>query len=841
MYRPSLSYYGALDGMREKETKKNNMLCTSRQIPELLAPAGSQEMLVAAIAAGADAVYLSGKQYGARSFAQNFDEKELCTVIKYAHLHGVRVYVTVNTLMHDAELASIEAYLLFLAQVGADAVIVQDIGVLSLARSIVPTLQVHASTQMSIHTIAGALWAKKHGCTRVILARELSKRDITAISTHPDLADIGIEIFGHGALCFAYSGQCLLSSVMGGRSGNRGTCAQPCRKRYHMVPAHLDRWGRPCPIHDTTAEGSYLLSTRDLCIYPALDCFLTIPIVSIKIEGRMRSPKYVATVVSIYRHALDTLARGSFPVSQEDELALRLAYSRDFTIGYGADAPPSSIMQPVHMKHPGNSGIYIGTIQSVDSKNIAYIKQIGEIELIHGDGLSIYSTHDTYGTTLTTKPRIRDGHLEIPVPKEARPGDTISLTSRPEIMSRYESLITEHHTRPRHVHHINAMVTIHPSGSLDINATLITPHHTLSFSYESKQKLLPAQKHELKGEDLQKQIQRSKNTPFQIHSTIVCPPGLFAPIKIQNEIRRELLSYATESLHHAYERSLPYLSERTDSKTTPSRSRQNTQIIVLQSEYTKVKTEATHLRYISWHALRTCLHSDFNSDTHDMKSLGVSLPVMTPDSDLALMEEDFSLFTGLGITKYLVHTLGQAEWIRSHVPHAWIAGYLGLNITNQNSISMLEEYSFLTLSGELSGEQIQKLSRYSTVPLAVVVQGTMGIGVTKNFQSIPWSTAPAFALQDAKKCLFRVLPDGTHETIIYNTDELTLIDQVSKLVSWGIEYLIIDARGRSAAYVEQMLFLYTQAVRGADPVLLMPTLQQIVLGRCTIGAWNRGL
>jgi putative protease len=653
---------------------------------------------------------------------------------------------------------------------------------------------------------------------------------------------MGIEIFGHGALCFAYSGQCLLSSVMGGRSGNRGACAQPCRKRYHMVPIHLDKWGRPCPIHEKTAEGSYLLSPRDLCIYPVLDTFLTTPITSIKIEGRMRSPKYVATVVSIYRHALDRVAHDSFSLSQEDECALRLAYSRDFTIGYGADAPPSSIMQPVHMKHPGNSGIYIGTIQRIDSKNIAYIKQIGEIELIHGDGLSICSTHETYGTTLTTKPRVRGGHLEIPVPKEARQGDTISLTNRPEITRRYESVITEHQKRPRQVHHIKAMVTIHPSGSLDIDATLITPHHTLSFSYQSTQKLLPAQKHEMKGEELKEQIQKTKNTPFQIIPTIICPPGLFAPIKMQNEIRRELLSYAIEKLHQAYERSSPHTKEKTDIKTSPSRTREKPQIIVLQSEYIPIKTEASHLRYISWHALRTYLCHDVDFEPQHMKSLGVMLPVMTPDSDLAQIEEDFSLFTGFGISKYLVHTLGQAEWILSHVPQAKIAGYLGLNITNQSSISVLEGYSFLTLSGELSKEQIQKISRYSTVPLAVAVQGTMGIGVTKNLSHVPWNTAPAFALLDEKKRLFRVLPSGAHDTIIYNADELTLIDQVPELVRWGIEYLIIDARGRSAAYVEQMLFLYAKALQGEDPV---PTsslsLEEMTVGRCTMGAWNRGL
>ena len=831
--------------MKDRKTRKNDTLHASIPIPELLAPAGSKETLIAAIAAGADAVYLSGKQYGARSFAQNFDEKELCDAITYAHLHGVRVYVTVNTLMHDAELPDLESYLLFLSHVGADAVIVQDIGVLSLAHSLVPNLPVHASTQMSIHTISGALWAKKNGCSRVILARELSKKDISAIAGHPDLSDMGIEIFAHGALCFAYSGQCLLSSVMGGRSGNRGACAQPCRKRYHLIPASLDRWGHPCPLHEKRKDGAYLLSTRDLCIYPVLDDLLTIPITSLKIEGRMRSAKYVATVVSIYRHALDALANGSYAPIREDELALRLAYSRDFTTGYGGGAAPSSIMQPLHMKHPGNSGIYIGTIRSIDSRNVAYIEPVMYTDLMHGDGLSISSSRERYGTTLTTKPCFQNGILEIPVPKEAKPGNTISLTSRPEIMSTYESLINEHQIRPKQVNHIKAMITIHASGSVEIDATLSSPHHFLSFSYESEQKLLPAEKHELNGSDLKKQLQKTKNTPFEISSTIICPPGLFAPMKQQNEIRRELIAYAAAALHQAYERPLPsspslsssQSSNIRESKASRTKGQIKPQIIVLQSEYLPFTTELPYVHYISWHALRGRLDYDCDFNTDD---IGVLLPIMTPDSDLVLMEEDLALFTGLGITKYLVNTLGQADWIRSHVPQAQVSGYLGLNITNNKSISMLEEYSFLTLAGELSKDQIKRISRGSTVPLAVVVQGTMGIGVTKNLQSIPWNTAPAFALQDEKGHLFRVLPDGVHDTIIYNADELTLIDQVAELVEYGITYLIIDARGRSAAYGKQMLLLYRQALDGVKSEHLKSSVQQIVSGRCTAGSWHRG-
>ena len=222
------------------------------KIPELLAPAGSSEALVAAVHAGADAVYLGGPSFGARGYAKNFDRPGLLEAIAYAHLREVRVYVTVNTLILDREMSNAAEFLLFLYESGADAVLIQDYGVASVAREIVPDLPLHASTQMTIHNREGVAFAKKTGFSRVVLARELSFATISDIGKSPECQGIGLEMFIHGALCYSYSGQCLFSSFIGGRSGNRGLCAQPAGNhtlsfrdlRTHMgVPSRCRRSG----------------------------------------------------------------------------------------------------------------------------------------------------------------------------------------------------------------------------------------------------------------------------------------------------------------------------------------------------------------------------------------------------------------------------------------------------------------------------------------------------------------------------------------------------------------------------------------------------------------------
>lgn len=271
---------------------------------ELLAPAGSFAALEAAVEAGADAVYLGGSRHNARLAGENFTDESLRDAVRYCHLRHKKVYLTLNTLFSDRELAEMNDYACFLAESGVDAVIVQDIGTAAFLRKAIPALPLHASTQMTVHNAYGIQRAKELGMERVVLSREAFSPDLIRKSP------LEIEVFIHGALCVSYSGQCYFSSMLANRSGNRGTCAQPCRHRY---------------------QSGYPLSLHDLCLAGHIPALLSLPIASLKIEGRLKSPEYVRGVVSTYRRLLD---EGRAATKEEMDFLARLFSRQGFTDGY---------------------------------------------------------------------------------------------------------------------------------------------------------------------------------------------------------------------------------------------------------------------------------------------------------------------------------------------------------------------------------------------------------------------------------------------------------------------------------------------------------------------------
>ncbi len=297
---------------------------------ELLAPAGSVESLRAGIAAGADAVYIGGQMFGARAYADNPNQEDLCRAIDFAHLHGARLYLTVNTLVKDQELERLPEFLEPFYRQGLDGVIVQDLGVWERIRREFPGMELHASTQMTLLGAPGAALLKELGAARIVPARELSLEEIGQIKKE---VDIEVETFVHGALCYCYSGQCLFSSLLGGRSGNRGRCAQPCRLPYRAYDKR-ETGGRAL----SRKGEEYLLSPRDLCTVEMIPELIGAGIDSFKIEGRMKRPEYTAGVVQIYRKYVDRYlqyGREGFRVKAEDLEQLQLLYNRGgFTRGY---------------------------------------------------------------------------------------------------------------------------------------------------------------------------------------------------------------------------------------------------------------------------------------------------------------------------------------------------------------------------------------------------------------------------------------------------------------------------------------------------------------------------
>ncbi|KKG10843.1 MULTISPECIES: DUF3656 domain-containing protein [unclassified Methanosarcina] len=342
--------------------------------PELLAPAGGMEALTAAVENGADAAYIGARAFSARGYASNFSEEELEKAIDYAHLRGVKIYVTVNTLLKEGEMESALILLSRLREMGTDAIIIQDLGLISLSRKYLPDLPLHASTQMTLHNSEGVAFVKELGIERVVLSREVSLEDINKIK---EKNDVEIEVFVHGALCISYSGQCLLSSLIGGRSGNRGYCAQPCRKKYRLY----------CAGKQVKTSGSYLLSPKDLNTTSGLGALIEAGIESFKIEGRMKRPEYVAGVVRIYHRLIDRYLKNpaGYSVSEEEQETLTQLFNRGFTSGYFFGNPREKLMS---RENPHNRGIPAGTVVSYDTRTKRIrIKLSNSLRL--GDGIMV--------------------------------------------------------------------------------------------------------------------------------------------------------------------------------------------------------------------------------------------------------------------------------------------------------------------------------------------------------------------------------------------------------------------------------------------------------------------
>ena len=303
-----------------------------RKKPELLSPAGDWEKLQMAVAYGADAVYLAGTAFGMRSFAGNFTDEELPRAVKYAHDHGVKVHVTVNTMPRSGEVEQLPAHLERLDAAGVDALIVADLGAFTLAGKYAPHCQRHISTQQSIANYASAAAWYDLGATRVVLARELSLEEIRTIREKTP-ADLEIEAFVHGAMCVSYSGRCLLSNYMTGRDASRGACAQPCRYQYALMEEK--RPGEYFPVFEDE-KGTYIMNSRDMCMIDHLDDLMNAGVDCLKIEGRAKSGYYAAIVTGAYRHVLDDIAAGRpiDPVWRDEvEHVSHRPYSTGFLFG----------------------------------------------------------------------------------------------------------------------------------------------------------------------------------------------------------------------------------------------------------------------------------------------------------------------------------------------------------------------------------------------------------------------------------------------------------------------------------------------------------------------------
>ena len=455
---------------------------------ELLAPCGSMECVKAAVNNGADAVYLGGQLFNARAYASNFDNEALKEVCDYCHTYGVKVYITVNTLYKDSEFEALLGFVDYLNSIGVDGLIMQDVGAIKLVRQYWPDLPVHVSTQLTTNSLSDVKEFEKMGIRTVVLSRELSLNEIRTIASN---TDIRIETFIHGALCVSYSGQCLMSSVLGNRSGNRGRCAQNCRLIYD-----LNRNGKK------VASG-HLLSTKDICTLDVLPQILEAGVASLKIEGRMKPASYVAGVTRIYRKYLDLYYSGKpYVVEQTDREELLQLFNRGyFSQGYYRTHSGSDMMC---WKHPRSWGLLAGEVTRYDrSKNIVSIRFTRE--MIPGDGIEIW-TDDEEGTgCFVNKPCKENEAVSFKIEGAIRPGQKVYQTYN----KRLEETLKQTFIRDNRRVSINGRVKIRADEPVSLTLSNGTVKATARGGIVARAISQP-----ITQEALYQQLSRMGNTPF---------------------------------------------------------------------------------------------------------------------------------------------------------------------------------------------------------------------------------------------------------------------------------------------------------------------------------------
>ena len=482
---------------------------TKRAKPEILAPAGSMEGLKAAIAAGCNAVYIGGNRFGARAFANNLDQDEMLEAIAYCHLHDVKLYMTVNTVLKDREIKeALFSYLRPYYEAGLDAVIVQDMGVLRFISRHFPKLAIHASTQMTLTMGKGKEFLEKYHVNRIVPARELTLRELCTMRRETSME---LEVFVHGALCYCYSGQCLFSSMLGGRSGNRGRCAQPCRLPYHMA-------------EQNRSEDAYLLSPKELCNLPYLAEMIEAGIDSFKIEGRMKRTEYTAFVTSMYRKYVDLyFALGKEKYRdyikknqkewEEDLQNLSDLYNREgFTQGYltgqagdSAQRHPGQKGTMLASKRPKHGGVLVGTVQKVNPKEVIYKVQ----KTIHAQDVVEFRNHSlTPSYEYTLGEDVPAGTLVTARYKkgsEIRIGDQVYRTKNAALLEK----IAQDYLRTNEQVSVQGHCVAQKGQPLSLTVTL--KGQTICCQGEICQK---AKKRAIDESDIRKILQKTGNSPF---------------------------------------------------------------------------------------------------------------------------------------------------------------------------------------------------------------------------------------------------------------------------------------------------------------------------------------
>lgn len=783
-------------------------------IMELLAPAGTMENFMAALESGADAIYLGGKVFNARAHAANFGIDELREAVRLAHILDVSVYVTVNILIGDTELKDLEQYIKDLDSIGVDAIIVQDLAVAEIAKRVAPNIHLHGSTQMTAATLDAVRFYESLGFTRVVLARELSLKEIQHICKH---CKAEIEVFVHGALCVCYSGQCLMSSFIGGRSGNRGACAQPCRLPYEL----LDSKGESVlPKHE-----AYLLSPKDLNYSEHMNELVAAGVTSFKVEGRMKKVSYVRQVIGTYREILDEAS-----IHENQREALASGFNRGFSTAYLEDTVGRQMMTVVAPNHQGKP---IG--ESYTKKGEVYlsltepIEQGSLVKILQSNGSVTYYTVDDEWTCVSDT-------LYKGRPAEGLAVGQLYLASTPK---NTKSRGLQEFTRK---YDMSVYLSVGSNG--ETNYTELTAILDSGLSVTVTNEYVPAIANKVPTslEKVTEQLGRLGNTLFRL-SYVDIPDGPYMwPASVLNALRRDAVTALETALitHHveswqalqvtgdvdydfkvqhelSYD-TCPMISARVDEiEGVKAAIAGGAQKIVFGGDRL---SRTPYALSIYDEVARLCAQSDVICT--------FATPRVVKDDEVEAYKHTLEAIVQAHPDSISIHVPQALLWLRELGYTGAIEADTGLNIFNTPTLHFWEQLhiSCVNPSQELTLKQITELAKHSHVPIETMIHGytemmiseycaiASFVGTGSKVNCPMPCIKESYSLKDRKGEIFPIRTDPYCRMHIMNSHEMDMRAYVPMLLQKGISILRIDGRHMKPSYVKDIVSQYVGIATG---------------------------
>ena len=767
---------------------------------ELLAPVGSFEALKAAVQNGANAVYLGGKDFGARASANNFDRDELKEAVKYAHIRGVQVFVTTNTLRKENEIEDFLEYAKFLYDIDVDAIILQDIGMARLIKRELPDFELHASTQMVAHSLEDVKYLESVGFDRVVLAREVTVEEIKYIC---DNCKADIEVFVHGALCVCYSGQCLMSSMIGNRSGNRGRCAQPCRQRYELIDVYTGEV--------VNSNGDYLLSPRDLNAIEEIDKVIDAGVHSLKIEGRMKRPEYVATVIDGYRKTIDEyLATNKLNVSDETINDLYTIFNRKFTKGLLLGDVGKDMM---NSQLPNNQGLYVGTVVDYNKKAKRLKIKLANT-LKKGDGINLGG--GTIGRIIKNGNIETIGYkgetIELDFVGEARKGQIVFKTSDSELMDRVQATFTQDKEFVKNI--IDAKITI-KLGQKPI--LTLKDRHSNEATIEGDKIVEEAMKVALSKEKVETQLRKLGNTPYELDLLeIELDDNVSLPISLLNQMRRDCIELLDK--------------ERVSIKNRKYKNKivKYKPVLYNRNKQQEISVKVKNLEQLE-SALECGVDRIYYEDTNTIDK-GMSLAMkynkkVIYSAPRIIRNKEYNHLAkanNAGVESVQVGNYGSIDYFKDKKLN--IDYYL--NAFNSETINYYKEIGADTLciSQELNINEIKETIKYTDINIESVVYGYTPLMITeycpmgvivrdcKKDKRVAKCKESIYALRNSKGDEFRVSQDIFCRSTIYNSNVTCMLDNLYELHEIGINVLRLDFTLEDKDTVKEVIEAYQEVL-----------------------------